>query len=339
MSQPARRLSTPDQTVQPPLRLIGGLEADVLEDAEAEPARPDGKSGVPTKTSIPTATARSIKVPAVIPAKVSKAASVSAPNASERPGHSVTPVKVATAALVEAEMSDDDLLDRVAAHLQKTGIITFQRLRATVRRGEVTITGTVTSEFEKQTLLSSLKRLKLSGIRKWTDAVTIVEEAPEPRETLLTQLKDVLPTKRITGWIAAVSVVAVVVFLAPWARSSHAVDTVSVSLHVNYEGQPAAGAFVTLHPIGVSQLPPNVRPSGYVQANGAVKFNTFGSHDGVPVGEYLATVQWNRLIEKDGESSPGPNIVPDRYGLPVTSGLKLQIKAGQSELPALQLTR
>ncbi len=315
MSQPSRRLSQPNQPVRPPLRLLGGLAADFLEDAESKPTRSDSKSGVATKTSIPTITAIAIKVPAV------------------------TSVNVATAPLVEAEMSDDDLLDRVAAHLQKTGIITFQRLRATVRRGEVTITGAVASEYEKQTLLSSLKRLQLPGVRKWIDAVTIVEVVPEPRDSLLTQLSDLLPTKRVTGWIAAVSVVAVVLFLAPWAKSSHAVETVAVSVHVNYEGHPAVGAFVTLHPIGVSQLPPNVRPSGYVQANGAVKFNTFGSLDGVPAGEYLATVQWNRLIEKDGESSPGPNIVPDRYGLPVTSGLKLQIKAGQKDLPALQLTR
>jgi predicted flap endonuclease-1-like 5' DNA nuclease len=317
MSQPSGKLAQPNQTVQPPLQLIGGLATDSLEDAEQELTQPKSKpnGAAKTKASIPATRASSIKVPAV------------------------TPIKAAEARLVDAEMSDDDLLDRVAAHLQKTGIITFQRLRATVRRGEITISGVVASEFEKQTLLSSLKRMQLSGVRKWIDAITIVEAIPEPRESLLTQLRDVMPTKRITGWIAAVSIFAAMLFLVPWSKSSHAVETVSVSVHVNYEGHPAVGAFVTLHPIGVSQLPPNVRPSGYVQANGVVKFNTFGSLDGVPAGEYLATVQWNKLIEKDGESSPGPNIVPDRYGLPVTSGLKLEIKAKQTELPALQLTR
>jgi BON domain len=315
MSQPVRRTARPNQTVQPPRQLIGGLAADTLEDAESELTRPKSKSSMARKTSIPANTMRSFNVP------------------------SVTPVKVATAPLVNAEMSDDDLLDRVAAHLQKTGIITFQRLRVIVQRGEVTITGVVASEFEKQTLLSSLKRLQLSGVRKWIDAITIVEAVPEPQDSLLTQLRDLVPTKRVTGWISAASVIVVGLFLTSWAKSSHAVNTIPVSVRVNYEGLPAVGAFVTLHPVGVSQLPPNVRPSGYVQANGTVKFNTFGSLDGVPAGEYLATVQWNKLIENNGESSPGPSIVPDRYGLPVTSGLKLEIKAKQAELPALQLTR
>src|SRR6185295_12515689 len=124
-----------------------------------------------------------------------------------------------------------------------------------------------------------------------------------------------------------------------WAKPSRGVDTVPVSGQVFLEGQKAFGAFVTLHPIGDHPLLKDARPAGYVQPDGQVKFSTFESQDGVPAGEYIATVRWNKLVKNGEDAAPGPNILPERYLLPTTSGLKVKVEAGQAELPPFHLKR
>ena len=240
-----------------------------------------------------------------------------------------------------ATNADDELLSRVTAVLD--GVAAFRRLHVRVVLGDVTVRGSVDSPFEKHLLFHSLKRI--SGAKRWIDAVAVV--APKvPRESWLTRSSDSLSELRqwltprpSVRWGAAICAVALLLVLAPWAKRSHGIDTVPVVAQVLFEGQLAFGAFVTLHPIGESPLPNDVRPAGYVRPDGQVKFATFESQDGVPAGEYLVTVRWNKLVTNGEEATPGPNILPERYLLPTTSGLRITVAAGQTELPPLKLAR
>lgn len=253
-----------------------------------------------------------------------------------------TPINRAVIGGLSTDILDDvhddlELRERVVDHLRHSRIPLFQRLQIEVTNGDVRLTGAVETVFDKQLLARSLKQI--SGVKQWRlDSVTI---RPQPvyRQPLLNQLRGLLPSHRTIGWIVAVNIASFLMIAAPWAKKSHGIDTVPVSTQVFFEGQHAFGAFVTLHPIGDSPLLKNVRPVGYVQPSGQVKFSTFESQDGVPAGEYLVTVQWNKLVKNGEDASPGPNILPQRYLLPTTSGLKVKVDVGQTELPALKLVR
>lgn len=242
-----------------------------------------------------------------------------------------------SADILDDAHEDTELRDRVVSQLRHSRIPMFQKLRIEVQNGEVRVTGVVETTFDKQLLARSLKQI--SGVKVWRlDSVKILPP-PVYREPLLRRLRGLLPSHRTLVGIVAVIAASFLMILAPWAKGSHDIETVPVSGQVFFEGQHAFGAFVTLHPIGGSPLLKDFRPSGYVQPNGQVKFSTLKSQDGVPAGEYLVTVQWNKLVKNGEDASPGPNILPQRYLLPTTSGLKVKVDPGQTELPPLKLTR
>jgi hypothetical protein len=94
------------------------------------------------------------------------------------------------------------------------------------------------------------------------------------------------------------------------------------------------GAQVVLHSqSGV--LPREAMPQGTVKEDGSVIFSTYPPWAGVPVGDYVATIQWFR-VRKDG--SVGGNVLPGRYGSPLQSPLSFVVSAGQTEPHTLHIT-
>lgn len=265
----------------------------------------------------------------------------SQPSKTKRPIHETTANRSVigglSADILDDVQDDSELHTRVVNHLRHSRIPMFQRLQVEVRGDEVRVSGTVETTFDKQLLARSLKQI--SGVKHWRlDSVTVLPP-PAYREPLLRRLQDWLPSHRTVGVLVTLSATSLLLMLAPWAKGNHEIETVPVSGQVFFEGQHAFGAFVTLHPIGGKPSLKEFRPSGYVQPSGQVKFSTVKSQDGVPAGEYLVTVQWNKLVKNGEDASPGPNILPQRYLLPTTSGLKVKVELGQTELPPLKLTR
>ena len=51
------------------------------------------------------------------------------------------------------------------------------------------------------------------------------------------------------------------------------------------------------------------------------------------------TLEWRKLVTtKEGDAEPGPNVIPDRYGKPETTPLKVTVNEGQTDLPPFQIT-
>src|SRR5262245_1990400 len=66
-----------------------------------------------------------------------------------------------------------------------------------------------------------------------------------------------------------------------------------VLTHKGKQGeQPAAGALVVFHPVGIQVHEAN-RPMATVRSDGTFALSTFGREDGAPAGEYYVTVVWN----------------------------------------------
>lgn len=121
-------------------------------------------------------------------------------------------------------------------------------------------------------------------------------------------------------------------------------DAPTVALHpvvgrVMFEGKPAVGARVTLHPVEPAALGV-VTPGGEVNADGQFAVTTYQLSDGAPQGRYLATVSWSDVLNPgSSDTMYGPEKLPRRYQNPATSKLEVEILPGIGELPVLALSR
>jgi hypothetical protein len=92
------------------------------------------------------------------------------------------------------------------------------------------------------------------------------------------------------------------------------------------------GAQVILHAKGHT-LPAGVSPTGRVAEDGTFKVSIYGAGEGVPAGDYVATVQWYKIVKGEGGGTiSGPNVIPDKYGNPATSPLLVTVKNEPTEL-------
>jgi tetratricopeptide (TPR) repeat protein len=103
-------------------------------------------------------------------------------------------------------------------------------------------------------------------------------------------------------------------------------------------GKPMPGALIMLEPVWTKE-PPFPLPRATVKDDGSFALGTYGKEDGAPAGEYRVSVQW--LLKMDRQEVEGgalpKNVLPPRYGKFETSGLTVQIDAGDNSLPAFQL--
>jgi hypothetical protein len=80
-----------------------------------------------------------------------------------------------------------------------------------------------------------------------------------------------------------------------------------------------------------------IRPTATTDANGWFIAATYKHEDGIPAGSYAVTMIWlpkgyKGRIEK-------ANKLPARYSEPETSGIKVQIAAGENVLPPFELQK
>jgi hypothetical protein len=147
----------------------------------------------------------------------------------------------------------------------------------------------------------------------------------ESRSSLLSDLA-VVTRRRIACLLAAG-------MLAPLGLTGCGHKDVVVPVHpvsgkVTFEGKPAEGAVVTLNPQGDAALK-TAAPKATVKPDGSFKVSVYSDGDGAPAGDYVATVQWFKMV---GEGA-GPNVIPAKYSKPDTSPLKITVKEGQNDLP------
>ena len=105
---------------------------------------------------------------------------------------------------------------------------------------------------------------------------------------------------------------------------------------ITFNGMPAAGAFVVLHPKGTpdARLVP---PRAIVGQDGSFELSTYESQDGAAAGEYSLTVEWRKLVKEGGDFKAGPNVLPAKYSKPTTSKLDVRVAEGINQLEPIQL--
>lgn len=105
---------------------------------------------------------------------------------------------------------------------------------------------------------------------------------------------------------------------------------------VLFDGKPAVGAEVRLHPetpSGKGALYPAAR----VEADGSFALTTYENKDGAPTGEYAVTVRWDEATTKD-EATP-PDRLRGRYADPKKSPWRVTVRDGTNELEPFHLRK
>jgi hypothetical protein len=144
----------------------------------------------------------------------------------------------------------------------------------------------------------------------------------------------VVPLPPSCRWLLVLLAFALGVFVPACGKARPVVHPVSG--RVLYQNKPIANAFIVLHPVDGTEAD-TVRPRGQTNQDGNFTLSSFGAGDGAPPGEYLATVEWRPVGERDLESSgPPPNRLPPRYARADRSGLRVRVD-GPTEIPEWRL--
>jgi hypothetical protein len=113
------------------------------------------------------------------------------------------------------------------------------------------------------------------------------------------------------------------------------VPVVPAKGQISYEGKPIANALVIFHPLKADNNAP--KPRAKVENDGSFVVETYDSKDGAPVGDYAVTVEWWLTSGKGDE--PPTNRLPARFARPEASGVKVTIREGDNDIPAIQLKK
>jgi hypothetical protein len=133
-----------------------------------------------------------------------------------------------------------------------------------------------------------------------------------------------------------VPVVVLVLGCGPGRKPVHPVQG-----KVLVQGQPAARALVTFHPVDAAADTEVLRPVGQADEQGNFTLTTYRQGDGAPAGEYRVTVQWllaTPVNQQTRDEYVTVNYLPARYGQPASSGLAATVSPGNNQLPAFELS-
>jgi len=145
----------------------------------------------------------------------------------------------------------------------------------------------------------------------------------------------ILIPRHVLIW--AVSLAGLAFVLTGCGSREPRVPVVAVSGKISFQGQAPAGAQVVLHPVAKS-AESNVAPSGTVKEDGTFQISAYDQGDGAPPGEYVATVEWFRIISTgEGSGGRGPNVLPPQYASPQYSPLRVTVKSEPTDLPSIEI--
>jgi hypothetical protein len=241
-----------------------------------------------------------------------------------------------------AAIDPQSVSQKIMEHLEKHKIAAVSRLRIEVHDGVVVVAGEVPTAYERQ-LVSHFCR-QIPGVVKFVDAMVlraasvpaVQKRAAKAPRASRAPIEWRLPFR---AWHIAV---AVGLLLTLWAGYSFAtrdgskMSVYAVTGTVLFEGQPAEGATVVLHPADRSIT---IRPRGVVDADGSFELTTYLPGDGAPVGEYKVTIDWRKPVEFAGDFLPGPNKLPEALASMATTKLHASVPRGGGELEAFEITK
>lgn len=136
---------------------------------------------------------------------------------------------------------------------------------------------------------------------------------------------------------AAVSLLGTLVIVGCSGPQDARLPVFPVKGSVSVAGEIPDGALVVLYPTG--QPTNEIRASGKVKADGSFSLSTYEADDGAPAGDYVATIQWNKLVKTAQGYSAGPNVISKNYSDPASSVWKVKVAEAPNELPPIVIKK
>ena len=128
--------------------------------------------------------------------------------------------------------------------------------------------------------------------------------------------------------------------IGPPAGTEGLDDLQPVTGSVLFEGKPTPGAVVLFVP----SLKPEsfrYRVAGIVDEDGNFEMQTTvpeGTRPGVAPGKYLVMVSWTEPIDPYDKDTDLRELLPEKYTVAMSSGLRVEIDQGPNELEPFELT-
>jgi hypothetical protein len=129
---------------------------------------------------------------------------------------------------------------------------------------------------------------------------------------------------------------ALIVSTAMSGCAEKRVPVFPVSGKVTYKGKPAGGAIIVLHSVNAVAFD-GVAPSGTVNEDGTFTITVYEPGDGAPEGDYVATIQWRKMVTSEGGGAAGPNVLPAQYSSAATSPVKVSVSGGPTQIPPITI--
>lgn len=111
--------------------------------------------------------------------------------------------------------------------------------------------------------------------------------------------------------------------------------TYAASGRISINGQPPAGAVVTLHSVKRKVDQRGSNPWGIVRDDGTFSLSTYEQEDGAPPGEYAVTVRWPEDVTDMAAAML--DRLGGAYSNEERSEWKVTIEPGKTELPLIEI--
>jgi hypothetical protein len=244
--------------------------------------------------------------------------------------------------------ADVDLVTRLGIAFATRPRISWHDIQASVRDGVVTLRGEVPTIYDRQLIIAVTRHV--AGVLNVDDQLSIADVESRksdstgsfnaPRQADRKSSHDLRRIRSRDGRHYLCACVAVFALATLMITGCGGDEAGRVPVHplvgsIQFRGQPAAGAFVSLHPKSGSPIAPN--PSATVGPDGKFAFTTYDGQDGAPEGDYVLTVQWYKPIRHGNDVVGGPNVLPAKYAKPRTSDVHIKVAAGENRLQPIQL--
>ncbi len=257
---------------------------------------------------------------APLPVRLPDPATVNAPAAAETSHESA----VADAALRQTVL---DQLGELGQQMRLT-------VNVAVRQGIVSLKGTVDTPYNRLVVLTTIARF--CGADRIHHELTIATPR-DGRSAQSESAKALSPhLRRIALAAGAVTLVLALIWGGRFIYEQSQPRPEPFPLEVHFRGKPAAGAQLTLHPVGGDAL---AKPcSGQVRPDGSVLWTTREPGDGVFVGTYIMTARLHPLIKTPESVHVGENILPTALLSPESSPFRFTV-SGSSATQRIELKR
>ncbi len=238
---------------------------------------------------------------------------------------------------------DVKLTQRIAEFLYAQEPREFVMVQIVVRNAEVTVQGIVRTE---QAKLAASKHLsKVTRVRAIHNELVVDEAEFLRRHPAKVSPVVALFNRLSVGQLVAAGAILIAVWIGmPAARAwlhveeKPPLETYPIVLDVFQGDKPATGAQVVLHAQKHHHLDVFIpRPTGIVDAKGRARIRTFQPDDGAPVGEYILTIKWHKLVVQGEDSVQGPNLVDEKFSVPGTSPFRVVVHPKVNQVPPLTL--